>query len=336
MSVKLGWKAGAEQYPPADLLDYAIAAEDAGFESIDVSDHFHPWAEVGSASFAWTWLGAAAARTTRIALGTGITCPIIRYHPAIIAQAISTLDELAPGRTFLGVGTGEALNEYAATGKWPGYAGRQARLAEAIELIRSLWTGEEVTFTGKYYETKKARLYTRSNRPIPLLVSTLVPDSAAFAGKHGDGLITVGGKSPDHYREMIARFQAGARAAGKDPEEMTLAIELNVAYTEDTDAAVQEMRAFWAGTFVPALFDQKIYSPHMSEENGQAVGADTIKKQVCISANPDDHTLFAQQFIDLGFNQLFFHSAGPDQTAFINDYGRDVLPRLKQIQSRAA
>jgi coenzyme F420-dependent glucose-6-phosphate dehydrogenase len=139
--LRLGWKAGPEQYPPDELLEYAVAAEAAGFEMLDASDHFHPWAEAGQASFVWTWLGAVAARTSRIVLGPGVTCPILRYHPAIIGQAAATLACLAPGRAYLGVGTGEALNEYAATGWWPTYDERQERLAEAIELMRALWTG---------------------------------------------------------------------------------------------------------------------------------------------------------------------------------------------------
>ncbi|TMB69838.1 MAG: TIGR03557 family F420-dependent LLM class oxidoreductase, partial [Deltaproteobacteria bacterium] len=192
--LQLGWKAGTEQYPPDELLDYAIAAEETGFDSIDVSDHFHPWNEKGQACFVWSWLGAAAAKTKKIAMGTGVTCPILRYHPAVVAQAAATIACLAPKRFFLGVGTGEALNEYSATGQWPEYNIRRARMGEAIELIRALWTGEKVTHKGFYYQTRQAKLYTRPSEPIPLYVSSMVPNSARFAGKHSDGLITVGGE----------------------------------------------------------------------------------------------------------------------------------------------
>jgi coenzyme F420-dependent glucose-6-phosphate dehydrogenase len=325
----LGWKAGPEQYPPVELLEYAVQAEQAGFDSIDVSDHFNPWSEAGQASFAWTWLGAVAARTHRIHMGTGVTCPILRYHPAIIAQAAATLSCFAPGRVYLAVGTGEALNEYAATGLWPEYEERQERLAEAIGLIRALWNGEQVTHKGKYYETHKAKLYTPPASPIPLYVSALVPASATFAGKYGDGFITVGGKQPEIYRNTLKNFEKGAREARKDPSKMPRLIELNAAYTDDTQAAVEQQLKYWAGTYIPALFDQKIYSPAMSQENGEAVGPDTIKKTNCISANPDDHVKFIQQYIDLGFTHLFLHSAGPDQRGFIERYGRNVLPRLR-------
>ena len=327
--LQFGWKAGPEQYPPTELCDYAVVAEQAGFETIDVSDHFHPWSEAGQAAFTWTWLGAAAVRTKRIHLGTGITCPILRYHPSVIAQAAATVSCFAPGRTYLGVGTGEALNEYAATGEWPGYEERQERLAEAIDLIRALWSGEQVTFEGKYYKTRKAKLYTPPAAPIPLYVSTMTPNSAAFAGKYGDGLITVGGKQPEIYQKLLEQFEKGAKEAGKNPATMPRLIELNVAYGGNIEDAIQEQLKYWAGTYVPALFDQKIYSPAMSEENGEVIGADVVKKTGCFSSNPDDHVKFVRQYIDLGFNVIFLHSAGPDQRAFLERYGRDVLPKLR-------
>ena len=278
-----GWKAGPEQYGPRELLEYAMAAEEAGFESIDVSDHFHPWSEEGQAPFTWTCLGAVAARTTKIHMGTGITCPILRYHPAVIAQAAATLAVLAPGRVYLGLGTGEALNEYASTGDWPIYDERQAMLAEAIQLIRELWTGNDVTFQGDFFETHKARLFTLPDTPVPIYISTMVPTSAEFAGTCGDGLISVGGKEPQMYRQLLQNFEKGARAAGKDPARMPRLIELNVAYTEDVDAAVQEFIKYWAGSFVPALYLHNIYTPKESAENGKVVGPETIHKMGCIS-----------------------------------------------------
>ncbi len=328
--LKLGWKAGPEQYPALELLDYAVAAEKAGFEAIEVSDHFHPWSEEGQAVFAWTWLGAVAAKTSKIHMGTGITCPILRYHPAVIAQAAATLATMAPQRVYLAVGTGEALNEYAATGEWPGYEIRQEMMGEAIELIRQLWTGEDTSFDGNYYQTKKARLYTRPEQPIPLYVSTLVPESAAYAGKYGDGLITVGGEEDDTYKQLLKSFAAGAREAGKDADKLVKMIELNVAYTSDEAGAIAAQKKYWAGAMVPALFNEKIYTPKDSAKNGKVVGEDVIKQKVCISADPQTQIENAQHYIDLGFNYLIFHSPGPDQQAFIEGYGRDVLPHLRE------
>ena len=332
-NLKFGWKAGTEQYPPDELLEYAVAAEQAGFDSIDVSDHFHPWAEKGQACFVWTWLGAAAARTHKIILGTGITCPILRYHPAVIAQAAATLACLAPGRTFLGVGTGEALNEYSVTAEWPDYKVRRERLAEAIELMRKLWTGEKVTHRGVYYQTRQAKLYTLPNESIPIFISAMVPNSARFAGKYGDALITVGGEEPDSYRKIFANFASGAAEAGKDAARMPRMIELAVAYTDDEEAAIRCRKEYWAGTFVPALFTERIYTPQMSEQNGGVVGNDTIRQAVCISADPEEHVRFAQGYIEQGFDHLIFHSAGPDQRAFLQSYGKEVLPRLRRAAS---
>ena len=327
--VQLGWKAGPEQFPPAELLEYAVAAEKAGFDSIDSSDHFNPWSEAGQAAFTWTWFGAVAARTSRIHMGTGVTCPILRYHPAVIAQAAATLTHLAPGRVYLGVGTGEALNEYAATGEWPEYDERQEMLAEAIELMRALWSGDEVSYDGMYFSTSKAKLFTPPKSPIPIFVSALVPHSAEFAGTYGDGLFTVGGKQPDIYKQIIKNFEESARNADKDPSQMPRLIELNVEYSDDLDTAIQYQQKYWAGAFVPALFDQKIYTPAMSQENGEIVGPDAIRKAACISSNADDHVKYAQQYIDFGFDRLFFHSAQPNQDDFIERFASDVLSRLR-------
>ena len=328
--LQLGWKAGTEQYGPEELLDYAIAAEAAGFDSIAASDHFHPWAEKGQASFVWSWLGAVAARTKTIVLGTSVTCPTLRYHPAIIAQAAATIACLAPKRCFLGVGTGEALNEYSAMGHYPPYNVRRAQLQEAIELIRALFSGEKVTHKGTYYQTRKAKLYTRPNTTVPIYISSMVPNSATFAGKHGDGLITVGGEEPSTYKEIFKNFAAGAKEARKNGAKMPKMIEIAVDYADDEEEAIEARKAYWAGAAVPAMFTERLYTPEMSEQNGGVVGSDTIRKSTCISADADEHIRHAQKYIDLGFDHLIFHSAGPDQARFIEFYGRDVLPRLRQ------
>lgn len=327
--VQLGWKAPPEQYPPVEMLDYAVAAEQAGFDTLEASDHFQPWSEAGQASFVWTWLGATAVKTSTIHIGTGLTCPILRYHPAIIAQAAATLACFAPNRVFLCVGTGESLNEYAATGDWPPYNERRDMLEEAIGLMRDLWTGKEVTHDGIYYETRKAKIWTLPSERIPIYVSSLVPESAAFAGKHGDGLITTGGQQPEHYKELLKNFASGARESGKDASSMPKLIELNVAYGDDIDGAIGNMQKYWAGSLVPALFSQMIYTPKMSAKNGAVVGRDTIQKMGCFSSNADDHVNYARQYMDLGFTHLYFHCPGPDQKAFLEGYGKDVLPRLR-------
>jgi coenzyme F420-dependent glucose-6-phosphate dehydrogenase len=334
--VQLGWKAGTEQYAPDELLEYAMAAEEVGFDSIDASDHFHPWAEKGQACFVWSWLGAVAAKTQKIKLGTGITCPTLRYHPTVIAQAAATVACLAPDRFFLGVGTGEALNEYSATGQWPNYNTRRAQLGEAIELMRALWSGEKISHHGVYYQTRKAKLYTRPRRAIPLYISSMVPNSAEFAGKHGDGLITVGGEEPETYEKIFENFAKGAKEAGHKPARMPRIIEIAADFTDDEEKAIEHRKEYWAGAYVPALFTERIYSPEMSEQNGKAVGSDTIRDSVCISADPEVHIEHARKYIDMGFDHLIFHAAGPNQRAFIEEYGRRVLPRLRELSKRKA
>ncbi len=332
--VQLGWKAGPEQYPPVELLEYAAIADKAGFDWIDVSDHMNPWSEAGQASFTWSWLGAAAMQTKRTILSPGVTCPILRYHPSVIAQAAATMTHFAPNRFALGLGTGEALNEFAATGQWPSYAERRERLIEAIELMRALWNGEEVTFEGKYYQTHKLKLYTPPASPMKIIFSALAPHAAEYAGKYGDGLWSVGGKQPEIYKGIIQNFEESARKAGKDPSTMPRIIELNVAYTDNVDAAVQEQLKYWASTAIPAMYDEKIYTPKMSQENGEVIGADVILKTSCFSPKIEEHIRFAQQYVDLGFDCLIFHCPGPDQRGFLESYASEVFPKLRSLSKK--
>ncbi len=330
--LKIGYKIGAEQFLPSEMLEQAIVAEKNGFESIDVSDHFHPWSEEGQACFSWSWLGAAAARTETIELGPGVTCPILRYNPAIIAQAAATVSSLAGGRTYLGVGTGEALNEYPVTFEWPAFRERQAMMIEAVQLIRSLWTGEKVDFQGCYYRTKQAKLYTLPKNEIPIYISSLVPESAYLAGYYGDGLITVGGSLEiPEYERMLSEVRRGATDAGRDFEKMPKAVELFVEYTDDTEKVVESFKKYWAGAMIPALFLNKIYTPAMSAQNGKVVGRDTIQKSVCISGDPEKHIEYVKKYIDAGFTHFYFHSADGDQIDFLERYGKDVLPALKKM-----
>jgi coenzyme F420-dependent glucose-6-phosphate dehydrogenase len=228
------------------------------------------------------------------------------------------------------VGTGEALNEYAATGVWPDYDERQLMLQEAIELIRELWAGDYATFDGAYYTTRKAKLYTPPKSRIPIIVSSLVPDSATFAGMHGDGLFSVGGKPIEQLGQIIDKFEDGAVQAGKEPQNMPRYIELNVAYTRDLRGAANEFRKYWAGAFVPAMFNERIYTPSLSEQNGEVVSDETVIKMACISDDPQEHAKYIQQHIDAGFTHLFFHTAGPEQARFIRDYAKDVLPLVRK------
>lgn len=206
-------------------------------------------------------------------------------------------------------------------------------MAEALELIRALWSGDEITFEGIYYQTRKAKLYTPPASPIPIYVSTLVPNSATFAGEYGDGMITTGGKEPELYQQIIKNFEEAAQEEGKDPTKMPKLIELNVEYTDDTESAIKNQKKYWAGAFVPALYDQKIYTPKMSAQNGQVVGSNTIKKMACISGSSQDHVQYVKPYLDLGFDHLFFHSADPNQGTFLKKYGSDVLVNALKVKT---
>jgi coenzyme F420-dependent glucose-6-phosphate dehydrogenase len=203
--LKLGYKASAEQFGPRQLLDFAVEAEEAGFESVWISDHFQPWRHThGHAPFAPAWLAAVGERTSRITLGTSVLTPTFRYQPAIVAQAFGTLGALYPGRIMLGVGTGESLNEVAVTAaQWPEPKERLARLREAVAMIKQLWSSELVTFEGKYYRTRNATIYDRPEQPVPIYIGAGGPVAAKFAGREGDGFICTSGKGDELYRDTL-------------------------------------------------------------------------------------------------------------------------------------
>lgn len=195
--------------------------------------------------------------------------------------------------------------------------------------------GEEVTFDSDYFNTRKAKLYTAPRRDIPIFVSSLVPESAFFAGQYGDGLMTAG-NPPGVMRQIIANFDEGARQAGKDPENMLKMVLYNVAYTDDAEAAVNVQKKYWASTVLRAMYLQNIYTPEMSAMNGAVVGDDTIRNGMCISTDPEEHAGFAQKYIDAGFNRLYVHSSGSDQLGFIENYGKNMIPLLREKKPQEA
>src|SRR3954464_7282218 len=242
-----GYKASAEQFGPTELLELSLEAERSGLHVVAISHHFQPWRHHGGhGPAALPWLGAAAARTERAILGTSVLTPTLRYHPAVIAQAFATLACLAPGRVFLGVGTGEALNETPVTGDaFPPVKERRRRMAEAIKLMRALWTDERVDFDGEYYRTEKATVYDRPDEPVPIYVAASGPLAAKLAGRLGDGFICTSGKKPELYEELTAKVREGAGEAWRDADGIDRMIEIKVSYDRDLDAA-RDACAFWA------------------------------------------------------------------------------------------
>lgn len=330
--LKLGYKASAEQFGPRELLNFAIEAEQCGFDSVWISDHFQPWRHTdGHAPFAFSWLGALGERTERILLGTSVLTPTFRYNPAVVAQAFGTLGVLNPGRMILGVGSGESLNEIAVTnGEWPPAKDRLARLREAVELIRRLWTEELVTFEGKYYQTRNATIYDKPEQPIPVYISAGGPVAAKFAGRAGDGFICTSGKGDALYREqLLPALAEGAQAAGRDPASIEKTIEVKVSFDIDRARAMQDTR-IWAALALPAEDKVDIHDPREMEEKARTV-ADQAHRRWLVSSDPEEHLEQIRPYIDLGFTHLVFHAPGDDQSRFLQLYAKEILPRLRRL-----
>jgi coenzyme F420-dependent glucose-6-phosphate dehydrogenase len=328
--VRYGYKASAEQFGARDLLDFALLAEQKGLDTIAVSDHFQPWRHTdGHAPAAMTWLGAVAATGHGAMLGTSVLTPTMRYHPSIVAQSFATIAQLSRGPVFLGIGTGEAMNETPATGQdWPGGKERRRRLAEAIRLIRLLWTEERVDFEGEYYRTRQATIYERTDEPPAIYVAAAGPLAAKLAGRTGDGFICTSGKPPELYQQLLAALAEGADAAGRDAGAIAKMIEIKVSYDTDREAAERACR--WWGAL--ALTHEEKTSTHDPLELERLADAhpERAVSRFIVSSDPDAVVDRIAPYVDLGFTELVFHGPGADQPRFIDLFTRDVLPRLRE------
>jgi coenzyme F420-dependent glucose-6-phosphate dehydrogenase len=329
MSLRLGYKASAEQFPPRELLEYAVEAERQGLEIIAVSDHFQPFRHTGGhGTAALPWLGAVGERTERALLGTSVLTPTLRYHPSMIAQAFGTLALLNPGRVFLGVGTGESLNETPATGaEWPGAKERRLRLAEAIDLMRRLWAEERVTYEGEYYRTRNATIYDRPGEPVPVYVAASGPLAAKLAGRVGDGFIVTSGKDPALYEELNAAMEEGARSAGRDPAEIVRMIEIKVSYDHDLDYA-RAATEYWAPLALSPEQKRDVEDPIELERLADA-DPSIAQRRFIVSDDPDEVIERIAPYVALGFDQLVFHAPGDDQQRFLDQFCVDVVPLLR-------
>ncbi len=329
--LKLGYKASAEQFGPRQLLDFAVEAEEAGFESVWISDHFQPWRHThGHAPFAPAWLGAVGERTSRITLGTSVLTPTFRYQPAIVAQAFGTLGALYPGRIMLGVGTGESLNEVAVTAaQWPEPKERLARLREAVAMMKELWSSELVTFEGKYYRTRNATIYDRPEHPVPIYIGAGGPVAARFAGREGDGFICTSGKGHELYRDQLLPAVAeGAKSAHRDGETIEHTIEVKVSFDTDRERALSDTR-IWSALALSAEEKANIHDAREMERRAEEV-ADQAHRRWLVSCDPEEHIEQIRPYIELGFTHLIFHAPGDDQSRFIHLYAKEILPRLRQ------
>jgi coenzyme F420-dependent glucose-6-phosphate dehydrogenase len=329
MPLRIGYKASAEQFDPGTLLGFTVEAEQRGFELAGVSDHFQPWRHHGGHSpAALPWLGAAGQRTSSMVLGTSVLTPTLRYHPSVIAQAFATLGCLSPGRIFLGVGTGEALNETPVTGgEFPGRKERRLRLAEAIELIRQLWSDERVDFEGDYYRTRKATIYDLPDEPVPIYVAASGPLAAKLAGRVGDGFICTSGKDPALYDELLAKVVEGAEAAGRDPAQIRHMIEIKVSYDRDPERAITNTHP-WAALALKPEQKEGIEDPIEMERVADA-NLDQAPSRFICSADPEEVVEKIGVYVEHGFTELLLHAPGEDQSRFLEQFSADVLPLLR-------
>jgi coenzyme F420-dependent glucose-6-phosphate dehydrogenase len=327
--VRYGYKASAEQFAPRELLEFSIMAERLGLDSIAISDHFQPWRHKGGhAPAALPWLGTAGASTESARIGTSVLTPTLRYQPAVIAQAFATLGCLFPGRVWLGVGTGEAMNETPVTANvWPGAKERRRRLAEAVTLIRQLWTDERVTFEGEYYRTDRATVYDRPEEPVPIYIAASGPLAAKLAGRAGDGFICTSGKPRELYEELLANVAEGARAAGRDPDALPRMIEIKVSYDRDPDFA-EDACGWWAALALSGEEKSGVEDPIEMERLADA-NRDRASTRFIVSDDPDEVVERIRPYVELGFDELIFHAPGADQARFLEQFARDVLPRLQ-------
>ncbi len=316
-----------EQFTPTDLLRYCEVAEANGFTSVMASDHFHPWTpQQGQSAFVWSWMGALGERTQQ-RFGTGVTPPGYRYHPAIIAQAAATLEAMYPGRFWLGLGAGEALNEHIVGTYWPEAPARLERLMEGIEVIQKLFSGKVVKYSGKHITLESAKLYTLPQTPPPIYVATSGPIMSERTGRLCDGLITVGA-ADTKIKMLMDRFEKGAREAGKDPSTMPRIIQLHVSWAETQAEAEQNALQEWPNGGMP-FPKGDIRNPEDFEAMAKFVHIDNFKNRVLISPDLHAHRAHIQHFVDLGFTEVYVHNVGRNQEAFLAAYGREVVPQIR-------
>jgi coenzyme F420-dependent glucose-6-phosphate dehydrogenase len=316
----------AEQFPPSELVRQAVATESAGFDGLNVSDHFQPWWEPGESAHAWALLGAIGNATESVALGTGVTAPVFRHNPATVAQFIATIEEMCPGRAFLGVGSGESLNESPCGMDWPPVPEQIARMEEALEIIDRLLDGDRLDHRGRFFRTKAAFLHTRGERRPPVYVSAFGPNAAAVAGRLGDGVWTMG--DPEMANPVIEAYRAACDDAGGEPGEIIL--QAGFSWAEDDDAALEGARV-WKSTQIPDYFTDDWHDPRAMYERGEAeVSDEEFKQSYIISADPEHHAERIREIERLGATVVCLQNgsgAAPERALEV--YGESVLPALR-------
>ncbi|MDQ3985423.1 MAG: TIGR03557 family F420-dependent LLM class oxidoreductase [Actinomycetota bacterium] len=316
--IKLGYKLSSEEHGPTELVGFAGRAEEAGFSFAAVSDHFHPWIDrQGHSPFVWAVLGGVAQVTERLEILTGVTCPTIRIHPAIVAQAAATAAVMLPGRFTLGVGSGENLNEHVVGARWPELDVRLEMLEEAMEVLRKLWSGGLQSFHGRHYTVENARLFDLPDASVPIAVAASGAKSAALAGRLGDAFI---GLAPEE--DLLEKF---AEAGGRGKPRYA---EINVCYAEDDAEARKTAFEWWPVTGVKGQLMQDLPLPSHFEAAAEMIHEEDALETVVTGADPEEHLAEIRKFADAGYDRIWVHQIGPDQEGFFNFYEKQVLPKI--------
>jgi coenzyme F420-dependent glucose-6-phosphate dehydrogenase len=330
MPLELGYWAPQEQHYPSELLDLAVEAERVGFRRCVTSDHFHPWFHTNASSGSTlVWVSSILERTRSMFVGTGVSAPVYRYHPAILAQAFATLDYLHPGRVALGVATGEAMNEVPLGFEWPSFRERLERLEEAIKIIRLLWTEDFVSFEGRHYRLREANLYVRPRTRVPIYLAASGPRVAELAGRLADGLLTVPMPDGRLTDVVLPAFRRGADAAGRDPEKLNLLLEFKFSYDEDYDRALASIRR-WGATEVPGIFGMEVYDPRQLEEMAMSVDPEELLKTWHVVTDLEELIGPIEEYGRLGFREVYMHSSSPDEFRVLREVGRVLLPHFRE------
>jgi len=318
--MKIGYSLSSEETTPADLVRYAVRAEQVGFSFALISDHFHPWlTRQGQSPFVWTVIGAIAQATKQIALETGVTCPIMRIHPAIIAQAAATAALLMPGRFFLGLGTGENLNEHILGGYWPPNDIRRRMLQEAVMILRLLWRGGSQSYRGEYFAVEKAQIFSLPEKPPPIMIAAAGVRAAELAGEIGDGLI-----SSVASDSLVRKFRV-SDASSEKPRYG----QITVCWAKTEEEAKKIAKKWWAVAAIPGVLMSQLATPAEFEAVAQFVDENAVAAKIICGPDPEKHLEEIESYCKAGFDHVYIHQVGPDQSGFFEFYQREILPKIK-------
>ena len=314
---EIGYALSSEEHPPTDLVRYAQWAEQSGFSFAAISDHFHPWVDrQGQSPFVWSVIGGIAATTTELRLGTGVTCPTFRIHPAVIAQAAATATAMMPGRFFLGVGSGENLNEHILGDHWPPAPVRQDMLAEAVAVLRQLWEGGYQSFDGQYYTVENARLYTLPDEPPPIVMAAGGPSAAELAGRAADGIWAVAPRS-----DLLETYR---KAGGTGPRYG----QVKMCWAPNEDDARKTVWEWWPNAGIVGELSQELPLPRHFEQAAALVTTEILAEKIPMGPDPEQYVEAVAAFADAGFDHVYLHQIGPDQEGFFDFFRRELAHRL--------